>query len=69
MKVMIPKKNESHVGTPNTRITTPVIRPVTAALVGKAMLVDPRANLLQHKCKGSFDGGLNLEIRVRMVGH
>ena len=48
MNVIVPKNKESHVGTPNTRITTPVIRPVTNALVGKAILQKLLSKLLHQ---------------------
>ena len=39
MKVIVPKKNDNHVGTPNRRITNPVRKPVTNAFVGKAIFL------------------------------
>ena len=36
-KVRVPKTIESHVGKPNTRITTPVAKPVNRPFVGNAI--------------------------------
>ena len=36
-KVRVPKAIESHVGKPNTRITTPVAKPVNRPFVGNAI--------------------------------
>ena len=38
MNAMEPKKMESQLGTPNTRISSPVAKPVTAAFVGNTIL-------------------------------
>ena len=58
MNAMEPKKKESQVGTPNTRISTPVATPVTIAFVGNAIASLRGRQGLGLKGKALFRNGL-----------